>query len=358
MMRCCALFLLCYSSVVSAQQTGAVGDWPDWRGPDRDGISREKGLPEKWSLDGQGLAWKAPYGGRSTPVVLGDHLYLENTAGARETEQERLMCFNADTGKLLWEYKFSLYQSDVPAHRVGWASPVADPETGNVYSFGVNNLVTALTKDGQKLWERSITEEFSPFTTHGGRTVSPMIDGNLVIVSTPTSTWGTQANRAQRFIALDKRTGDIIWISTPGGRPYDTSYGPMNIVTINGTRLLLAGGSDGSAMAMKPQTGEPVFNLVIAKRGLNTGIVVNGKYAIASHGDENLDSNEMGMILAFDASRTGKLGKDAIKWSVPGFRGRILFAGDRWRPHLSGRQRGQSVRLRCGDRPSALEADY
>ena len=43
-----------------------------------------------------------------------------------------------------------------------------------------------------------------------------MIDGNLVIVSTPTSTWGTQSNRAQRFIALDKRTGDIIWISTPG----------------------------------------------------------------------------------------------------------------------------------------------
>src|ERR1035438_8570831 len=151
MMRRCALFLL-FSSVTLAQQTGAVGDWPDWRGPDRDGISREKGLPEKWSLDGQGLAWKAPYGGpgisrekglpekwsldgqglawkapyggRSTPVVLGDHLYLENTAGARETEQERLMCFNADTGKLLWEYKFTLYQSDVPAHRVGWASPV------------------------------------------------------------------------------------------------------------------------------------------------------------------------------------------------------------------------------------------
>ena len=115
----------------------------------------------------------------SCKLPLGDHLYLENTAGARETEQERLLCFNADTGKLLWEYKFNLYQSDVPAHRVGWASPVADPETGNVYSFGVNNLVTALTRDGKKIWERSITEEFSPFTTHGGRTVSPIIDGNL-----------------------------------------------------------------------------------------------------------------------------------------------------------------------------------
>jgi len=124
-----APFLLCFSSATLAQQTGAVGDWPDWRGPDRDGISREKGLPEKWSLDGQGLAWKAPYGGRSTPVVLGDHLYLENTAGARETEQERLMCFNADTGKLLWEYKFNLYQSDVPAHRVGSCGSIPSPKS-------------------------------------------------------------------------------------------------------------------------------------------------------------------------------------------------------------------------------------
>src|SRR6185369_722532 len=94
------------------------GDWPDWRGPDRTGISTEKGLPDKWTLKGENLAWKAPYGGRSTPVVLGDHLYLQNTASRGETEQERLMCFNADTGKLLWEYKFNIFQSDVPAHRV------------------------------------------------------------------------------------------------------------------------------------------------------------------------------------------------------------------------------------------------
>jgi outer membrane protein assembly factor BamB len=311
----------CSATLMLAQQIGSVDDWPDWRGPDRNGTSREKGLPEKWSLDGHNLAWKAPYGGRSTPVVLGNHLYLQNTAGKGETEQERILCLNADTGKLLWEYRFNLFQSDVPPHRVGWASPAADPQTGNVYVFGVNNLLTALSKDGQKLWDRSITEEFSPFTTHGGRTVSPIVDGNLVIVSTPTSTWGTQANRAQRFIALDKRTGDIVWVSTPGGRPYDTSYGPMNIVTVNGVRLLVTGGADGAALAMKPQTGEPVWNLVIAKRGLNTGILVSGKYAILSHSEENLDSNEMGMIAAFDATGKGKLGKESIKWADKGFLG-------------------------------------
>ena len=321
MLRQSSILLLSFVSLTYGQQIGAYGDWPDWRGPDRDGTSKEKNLPEKWSLAGENLAWKATYGGRSTPVVLGDHLYLENTAGARETEQERILCLNADTGKLLWEYKVNLFQSDVPAHRVAWASPAADPETGNVYMFAVNNLLTALSKDGKKLWERSITEEFSPFTTHGGRTVSPIIDGNLVIVSTPVSTWGSMANRAQRFIALDKRTGDIVWISTPGGRPYDTSYAPMNIVNVNGTRLLVTGGADGAALAMKPQTGEPVWNLVIAKRGLNTGLVLSGKYAIVSHSEENLDSNEMGMIAAFDATGKGKLGKESIKWSVKNFLG-------------------------------------
>jgi len=305
--------------LILAMHTAAGGDWPDWRGPQRDGTSPEKNLPAKWSLSGENLAWKASYGGRSTPVVLGDRLYLQNTAESGAKEQERILCFHADTGKLLWEYRFNLFQSDVPAHRVAWASPAADPETGHVYVFGGNNLLTALTKDGKKLWERSITEEFSPFTTHGGRTVSPIVDGNLVIVSTPTSTWGSQGNRAQRFIALDKKTGDILWISTPGGRPYDTSYSPMNIVTVKGMRLLVTGGSDGAALAMKPQTGEPVWKLVVAKRGLNTGILVRGDTAFLSHGDENLDINEMGMIAAFDPAAKGELGKQHIKWAVKGF---------------------------------------
>ena len=80
MLRRCSILILCLASLTLGQQVGLAGDWPDWRGPDRDGVSKETGLPEKWSLDGQNLAWKAPYGGRSTPVVLGNHLYLQNTA--------------------------------------------------------------------------------------------------------------------------------------------------------------------------------------------------------------------------------------------------------------------------------------
>src|SRR5438270_11036462 len=92
--------------VMAADNPSLVNDWPDWRGPNRDGTSRAKGLPDKWSLAGENLAWKAAYGGRSAPVVLGDHLYLENTAGSGATEQERVICLNAETGKLSGEYQF------------------------------------------------------------------------------------------------------------------------------------------------------------------------------------------------------------------------------------------------------------
>lgn len=95
-------------------------DWTDWRGPSRDGHSSETGLPSNWSRDGENLAWQAPYGGRSTPVILGNRLYLQNAAGEGINRQERLQCFDVDSGELLWERRINLFMSDVPPHRVGW----------------------------------------------------------------------------------------------------------------------------------------------------------------------------------------------------------------------------------------------
>jgi outer membrane protein assembly factor BamB len=294
----------------------AAGDWPEARGPHRDGTSQETGLVGRWALNGENFLWRAPYGGRSAPVVMGNRIYLQNPSGRGAAMQERVMALDADTGRVVWEYRFNVFQSDVPTHRVGWASPAADPETGNIYALGVGALVVALSKDGKPLWERSIGEEFAAFTTHGGRTMSPIIDGDLVIVSAAISSWGTQSNRAHRFIALDKRTGDIVWVATPGGRPYDTAYGMPTIATINGLRLLIAGSGDGAVHAMKPQTGEKVWSFVAAKRAINTGVVVKGTSVIVSHGDENFDTIELGMIAAIDGSQTGDI--KTTKWVAKG----------------------------------------
>ena len=309
-----------------------ASDWAESRGPNRDGISIEKNLPVKWSPTGENLAWKAPYGGRSGPIIMGDRLYLQNTAGAGETEQERIMCFNADTGKLLWEHRFNVYLSDVPPHRVGWASPVGDPTTGNVYVFGVGGSLIGLNRDGKVLWERSLGEDFGLLTTHGGRTVSPIIDGDLVIISGVTFQWGQHGRGAHRFMAFDKKTGETMWVSAPGGRPYDTTYAPPIIVNVNGTRLLIQGASDGVVHAIKAQTGEPVWKYEISKRGLNTGVVVYNNTAILTHSEENLDSSEMGMMVAVDATGKGEIKKDQIKWVTYGWQGGFsspVLDGDR-----------------------------
>jgi len=294
----------------------ALGDWPEQRGPQRDGTSAERDLPERWTLNGENFLWRAPYGGRSAPVVMGNRVFVQNPAGRGADLQERVMCLDADTGKVLWEHRFNIFQSDVPPHRVGWASPSVDPETGNVYALGVGASVVALTRDGTLLWQRPIGEEFAAFTTHGGRTTSPLIDGDLVIVSAALSNWGALGARMHRFIALDKRTGDIVYIASPGGRPYDTNYAAPSIVTINGTRLLIAGSGDGAVHAMKPQTGETVWSFPAAKRAINTGVVASGTSVIVSHGDENLDEPTMGMIAAVDGSSSGTI--KTTKWAVKG----------------------------------------
>src|SRR5258708_24711044 len=234
---------------------------------------------------------------------MGNRVSVQTPSGLGEAMQERVMALDADTGKVVWEYKFNVFQSDVPPHRVGWAAPAADPETGNVYVMGVGATVIALNKDGKLLWDRSVGEEFAAFTTHGGRTTSPLVDGDLVIVSAAISSWGAGAPRQHRFIALDKRTGDIIWVASPGGRPYDTNYAAPLIATINGTRLLISGSGDGGIYAMKAQTGEKGWGFIAAKRAINTGVGVSGNTVIVSPGDENLTVNELGVVSPLDGSQ-------------------------------------------------------
>jgi len=292
------------------------GDWPEIRGPQRDGTSKETGLIERWNPSGENLLWRVPYGGRSTPIVMGNRIYLQNPSARGENLQERIMALDTETGRVVWEYKTNLFQSDAPAHRIGWASPAADPETGNIYALTGGAQVIALNPQGRLMWSRSLGEEWAAFTTHGGRTMSPLVDGDLVIVSAAISSWGTSANRAHRLVALDKRTGDIVYVSNPGGRPYDTAYATPLIATINGMRLLIVGLGDGAIHAIKPQTGQKIWSFVAAKRAINTGVVVKGTSVIVSHGDENLDVPDLGMIGAIDGSQSGDI--KTTKWAVKG----------------------------------------
>jgi outer membrane protein assembly factor BamB len=293
-------------------------DWPDWRGPARTGVSTEKGLADKWSPTGENLAWRAPFGGRSAPVVFGDHLYLQNTLGTGAEMQERLVCLNADTGKVLWERRYNLFTSDVPPHRIAWSSPAVDPASGNVFAISGGGLMMALSKDGKLLWERSLAEEYGMWTTHGGRMSSPIVDGDQVIVSGLTFMWGPLAGGAHRFISLDKTTGQTNWVSSPEGRPTDTIYANPFVADVNGVRTFFSGGSDGAMHALKINTGEPLWNWMVSKRGLNTGALVLGDDVIVTHSEENIGTSEMGMVAAVPVSSKGVLTDKDARWLTRG----------------------------------------
>jgi len=295
-----------------------AADWLDWRGPKRDGTSAEKNLPSTWSPAGENLAWKADVAGRSAPVVQGDHIYILTTLGKGKTLQELLVCLNSDTGKTIWQRPINLYSSDVPPHRVAWSSPAVDPVSGNVYVLSVHGTLTAFAREGKQIWERPLAEQFGFVTTHGGRTVSPAIDGDLVIISGVSTGWGQYSRAGHRFFAFDRKNGDLVYISAPGGRPYDTTYSPTNIAEVNGVRLLIAGGGDGNAHAIQPQTGVPAWRYEVSKRGINTGVVMNGTTAYITHSEENLDTSEMGLFSAVDATMKGPIKKEQAKFYFPG----------------------------------------
>src|SRR5687768_6382681 len=151
-----ALSSLAAGLVLAATATLGAAQWPEWRGPSRDGRSAETNLPSSWSPAGENLAWRIPIGGRATPVAWNNRIYLLTTVGDFANTQERLVAIDAESGKVLWDRRFSQYLSDVPQNRAAWASPAIDPETGNIIVFTVSAELAAVSPDGKVLWSRSL----------------------------------------------------------------------------------------------------------------------------------------------------------------------------------------------------------
>lgn len=310
----CVMAVLLAGTIVRA-------DWPEWRGPNRDGTTAESNLPSSWSPGGENLAWRVPIGSRSTPVVFGDRVYLYTTDGTGDTVQERLVALDANSGKVVWERHFNVFLSDVPAHRAGWASPAVDPETGVIYTFGVGALLNAVNADGSVLWERSLSEEFGFITTHGGRTVAPLVEGDLVIVSGLNVGWGDLGRGGNRWFAFDKQSGELVWVSSPQKKHYDTNMSQPVVTTVDGERILIAGGTDGTMHAMQVTTGVPVWEYEYSKRAILTAPLVHDGVVLLTHSEENLGTNQMGMVAALNPQGRGTLTNDALKWSLHGFEG-------------------------------------
>ena len=286
--------------------------WLNWRGPQQNGSSTEKNLPEK--IDPKAPLWTFDLPGASTPVIHQGKLFILGYVGDGPELQEVIVCLDAETGKKIWQHGFSDFLSDIIYNRYSTSSASVDPKTGNVYMQGTQGILAAFSADGKLLWKKSLMEEFGRLTFPNGRTVSPVVDGDLVITRGITANWGAQGPGGDRFYAFDKTTGDLVWASTPGDRPKNSSFSHPYLGFAEGKRVLYSTTGDGSVVAINARTGDPLWRVPLSKAGINASILVhNNDKVIAVYGTPY----EPGQMVALKIPKATPRGTNANPVVIP-----------------------------------------
>ncbi len=267
-----AALLGCLTAALPSNASPVKG-WLSWRGPEQTGVSRETGLPEKVSA--QDALWVADFPGASAPVIANGKLYAMGYLGKGPDLQEGVACFDAETGQKSWERLYNDFLSDIIYSRYATSSPEIDPETGNVYMQGTQGILAGFSSDGKPLWRHSLMEELGRLTFPNGRTASPGIDGDILVTRGITANWGTQGPAGDRFYGFDKKTGELIWASSPGGQPKDNSFSQPQFGWYHGQRVFYAAVGDGSVVCVNVRTGEPIWRVSLFRAGINATVVVH-----------------------------------------------------------------------------------
>ncbi len=184
-------------------------DWPQWQGPDRNAVSKERGLLKEWPKNGPLLAWKATGlgGGDSAPSVAAGRIYGMSNRG----EDEVVWALSEKDGKQVWVTRLGpSFKPRMPQGKEGpGCTPTVDGE--RLYVEGLAGDVVCLqVKDGKIIWRRSLTSDFGGRVPMWSYRESPLVDAGKVIC--------TPGAQDAMLVALDKLTGQTIWKSgAPGG---------------------------------------------------------------------------------------------------------------------------------------------
>jgi outer membrane protein assembly factor BamB len=195
-------------------------NWPQWRGPNRDGHSPDKNLLSEWDKDGPELAWKTPGIGRgfSSAAVADGKIYTMGERG----DGQFVVALSAADGKPLWSTKIGPKGGNDPR-----GTPTVDGD--RVYTVGGNGILAALdAESGNLAWTKDFKKEFSAPTPGWGFCESPLVDGDRLIC--------TPGAKDAMMVAFDKKSGDVIWKSayTEKGKKGGNGAGYSSIVISNG----------------------------------------------------------------------------------------------------------------------------
>jgi outer membrane protein assembly factor BamB len=216
-----------------------TGDWPQWRGPRRDGTSPETGLLAAWPADGPKVLWKRPCGeGYSSLAVAGGRLFtLEMT-----DDGEAVVCWDAASGKDVWRVPYAAkYRSD----QGGGPRSTPTVDGGRVYAVGGTGVFHCLdAATGKVEWRHDLLEDFGAKNLQWGVSYSPLVEGDLVFTN-PGAPGGNSV------AAFDKHDGRLVWKKLDDAAGYSspiavTAAGVPQVVFFTGEALVGLSPADGT----------------------------------------------------------------------------------------------------------------
>jgi outer membrane protein assembly factor BamB len=239
-------------------ERASAKDWPQWRGPNRDGLSPETTLLTDWPADGPRVLWKQPIGRAFSAVVVANgRLYTTEEEPGEPPHFEAVVCRDARDGHEIWRFHYANEYSE----RFG-SGPRSTPAVDGdlVYAVGPTGIFHCLRADtGAKVWRHDLMEEFHGRTMRYGVSFSPLIEGDLVIAAPG----GPDGNCV---VAFDKRTGRVVWKSLDDTMGYSspiavTAAGVRQLLVFTNQALVSLAPADGRVHWRYPWVTENGFNI-------------------------------------------------------------------------------------------------
>ncbi len=266
---------VCLLLVIVAGTYGSLSyavDWPQWRGTNRDGIWTETGLVERFESAQLPIQWRVPIGsGYCGPTVADGRVYLMDRV-LKPTRQERVQCFDAETGKPLWSYAYDCIYERVQYEAGPRASVTV--HDGRAYSLGtMGHLHCFDAKSGQVLWSHDCRKEYVTQVPIWGIAGAPLVEGDLLIVPV-----GGKDNAC--LMAFDKVTGKEKWRALKDGVSYSAP-----IIIPQASQRVLVYITDQRIVGLEPRTGQLYWEQPWAPKEMEITIatpVFDGRYLVAT----------------------------------------------------------------------------
>jgi outer membrane protein assembly factor BamB len=329
-----------------------AADWPQWRGPEANGTSRETGLPQRWSPT-ENVAWSlalpAPSG--STPIIAGDRIFLNVAEG----NDIALWCVGRIKGDVLWKRPLGSGNVTMRKHNMSSPSPVTDGKS--VYVMTGTGILKGFDLDGRERWSRDLPKEYGAFGLNWGYASSPLLEGDSLYVQV---LHGMKTDEPSYLLRIDAATGKNRWRverkTAAISESPDAYTTPLSVRVKGGTEIVVTGGdvitghdpATGKelwrANGLNP-TNDPYYRIVASPVAVKDVVFASSRVrpllavraggrgdVTTSHKLWSFDQGPDVPTPATDGTYLYLVNDKGIAWCLEAATGKVLYGPQRLRP--------------------------